>query len=188
MLHRFFRIQVQRREEYEPQRGFTAIELMVVVAILAVLTALALPSFTDMVKRYRVKRAVEDFVATIQLARVEGIKRGGNVVLRKSAMAGCTTPAGNDQWSCGWELFVDDNGNGARNAGEALLQASPAATGVEVKLSVQKTYLTFNRWGEANGMGVIGVTLQAADHIGDTTTYICVSGGGRVRTSREACL
>jgi len=187
MLHRYASIAVQRREEHGPQRGFTAIELMVVVAILAVLTALALPSFTDMVRRYRVRRAVEDLVATIYLARVEGIKRGGNVTLRKSTATGCTTSAGNPDWSCGWELFVDANGDGARNAGDTLLQTSPVPKGVNVTLSVQKASLSFNRWGEANNLGAFGVTLRATDPPGDTATYICVSGGGRIRQSSEAC-
>lgn len=189
MLHRFFRIQVQRREEYKPQRGFTAIELMVVVAILAILTALALPSFTDMVRRYRVKRAVEDIAATLQLAKVESIKRGGGVTLRKASSAGCSTSM-SQEWSCGWLIFLDTNSNGALNTGEITLLSSPPPKGVVVMATKNSmTYAKFDRWGQAGGVD-FGFIVQSDEgeksaplHL---TTAICLSSGGRIRILLES--
>ena len=59
--------------------GFTAIELMVVVAIVAILTALAAPSFATMVESWRVRLATEHLQSTLYYARSEAIKRGGRV-------------------------------------------------------------------------------------------------------------
>src|SRR5256885_11314686 len=66
------------------RKGFTTLELMVVVAILAILTALAAPSFTPLMERWRVRQVAEDLQATIYFARSEALKRGGNVTIAKA--------------------------------------------------------------------------------------------------------
>lgn len=64
-----------------PLRGFSLIELMVAVAILAILLALAVPSFQDMIQRNRVRTAAADLTTGLNLARAEAIKRGLSVSL-----------------------------------------------------------------------------------------------------------
>ena len=64
-------------------KGFTAIELMVVVAILAVLTTLAAPSFHLIIERWRVRQTVEGLQSTLQYARSEAVRRGGGVFIQK---------------------------------------------------------------------------------------------------------
>lgn len=59
-----------------PARGFTAIELLVTIAILAVLAALAAPSFTPSLERWRVMQATEQLKSTLYFARSEAIKQG----------------------------------------------------------------------------------------------------------------
>ena len=79
-----------------------------------------------MVSRYRVRTAVGDFTATIYFARSEAIQRGGGVVLRKATQAGCLAPEANN-WSCGWLVFADLNGNGTYDPNvDQLLQSTPA--------------------------------------------------------------
>ena len=158
--------------------GFTAIELLVVVVIVAVLATLALPSFNTVVSRYRVRTAVEDLTATIYLARSEAIRRGGGVVLRKVTVPGCTAPEPRD-WNCGWLVFVDRNGNGTFDKDDELLQSTPAPRGVDVRQTADESFMRLNRWGD---LGWFGTTIGpvGSDDVA-RKTVLCMSGGGRLR-------
>lgn len=95
--------------------GFTLVELMVTVAVLAILVALAAPSFANIIERNRLTGAANEAVAALQVARMEAIRRGSNTVLCPSTDgASC---AGND-WSR-VIVFVDDDGDGGVDSGPA---------------------------------------------------------------------
>jgi type IV fimbrial biogenesis protein FimT len=60
-------------------RGITMIELLVTIAIVAILAALGMPSYQDMVERNRLKQAVEALKSDLQWMRVEAIKQSCNL-------------------------------------------------------------------------------------------------------------
>ena len=60
-------------------QGFSALELMVVLALIAIFTALALPSFDGTLKRYRVDAAASSIASVLQFARSEAIRTGTEV-------------------------------------------------------------------------------------------------------------
>ncbi|MEJ8850501.1 GspH/FimT family pseudopilin [Variovorax rhizosphaerae] len=165
--------------------GFTVIELMMVVLVVAIVATLALPSFNAVVSRYRVRTAVEDVTATIYFARSEAIQRGGGVMVQKATEAGCTTPEASD-WSCGWLVFADRNGNKTVDNGE-LLQSTPRPRGVTVKLT--KKYVSsmgLNQWGESSA-GMIGVAISpSGDDDVALSNVLCLSGGGSLRELKGA--
>ncbi|MFT4267062.1 MAG: GspH/FimT family protein [Xenophilus sp.] len=180
MSHGHVRLHRQSREFRRPQSGFTAIEMMAAAAILAIVTSLALPSFADLVKRYRVRRAVEDFTAMLHLARVEGIQRGGGIVLARAAAADCA--ASGPEWSCGWRLFADADGDKAWRSGEEVIQHAAAPAGVRVT-TAQGAAIRFDRWGQAGGLGVLSFHFQSSAPAAGAVAQaqVCVSGGGRIR-------
>lgn len=77
-----------------PQRGFTLIELMTTIAVLAVLTMVALPAFQSFIANQRVRNASFDLMAALTLARSQAITQNGTVQLKKSGTA----------WNTGWTV------------------------------------------------------------------------------------
>jgi type IV fimbrial biogenesis protein FimT len=72
-------------------QGFTIIELIVTIAVLAILAAMAIPSFTDMMERQRLINATEAVYSDLQNARSEAVKRSQQIVV--SIQDGCITAA-----------------------------------------------------------------------------------------------
>jgi type IV fimbrial biogenesis protein FimT len=69
------------------QRGFTLVELMVAISVLGVLTALAVPSFTNMTNRNRLASQSNELLSAIQYARMEAIRSSGRVTFCGAATA-----------------------------------------------------------------------------------------------------
>lgn len=165
--------------------GFTAIELIVVVAIVAILTALAAPSFTPLVERWRVMQAVDGLQSSLYFARSEAIKRGGNVVIRKepSGANGCALAASNTDWDCGWFVFADTNGNGTLNTGEEVLQRFTTPANITVTRTGGGANIQLSRWGTIEG-AYLGFNIVPLDKsISDPAARgLCMSPAGRIRT------
>ncbi len=163
--------------------GFTAVELMVVVGIIAVLVALAGPSFTLMIESWRVRDATESLRSTMLFARSEAIKRGGGVAIHKLPNAGnCTSPNSNQDWDCGWVVCQDTNNNGACGASEPVLQRVETPARVQVTRTGGGASIKLNRWGLVDGTwpGFSLVPLDKnATHPG--ARGVCMSSGGRIR-------
>lgn len=165
-------------------KGFTAIELMVVVAILAVLTTLAAPGFTLIIERWRVRQTVEALQSTLQYARSEAVRRGGGVFIQKLPQGtnGCTLGEHHADWGCGWVVFVDRNGNRRWDPKEELQRFdTPART--LVTRSRSASIISVDRWGQMSGFMAMGFAIAPSP--GGITSAaakgICVSAGGRVR-------
>jgi type IV fimbrial biogenesis protein FimT len=169
------------------QLGFTAIELMVVVAIVAVLAALAAPSFTPLMERWRIRQSVDGLQSALYYARSEAIKRGGNVTIRKEASGanGCPLALNITDWDCGWFVFVDTNGNGALNAGEEVLQRFATPPKVQITRSASSEWIRFDRWGRANapfGFSLVPLDKSTSN---PASRGLCMSSGGRIRVSTD---
>ena len=86
------------------QRGFTIIEMMVALAVFAILVAIAVPSFKDATLRTNIKSVANELQASSYLARSEAIKRNGVVQLCSSTDGEtCDGTA----WKNGWIVFFD---------------------------------------------------------------------------------
>ncbi len=99
-------------------KGFTLLELMATMAVIAVGASLAIPSFTSMVKSSRLTSSSNDFIAALNGARNEAIRLSQRVVVCHS-INGSVCQTGT--WADGWIAFVDENNNGQRNGAEKIL-------------------------------------------------------------------
>ena len=164
--------------------GFTAIELMVVVSIVAILATLAAPSFTPLIENWRVRESSEQLQSTLHYARSEAIKRGGRVVIQKipNNTNGCTTASDTRAWDCGWIVCHDTNDNGTCNAAEPVLQRVESSAKVHVNRTGGGASIKLNRWGLVDGawLGFSLVPLEKpTTHPG--ARGVCMSSGGRIR-------
>lgn len=115
-------------------RGFTIIELMLVIVIMGILLALAAPTFQQMMERYRVRQAAEGLKASLYLARSEALKRGGNVIVDSSSGG----------WNYGWEIVCTGSGT---TCTDKIIQHVNAMPNVIVSASGNPTTIEFDRWG-----------------------------------------
>lgn len=130
-----------------PARGFTLVEAAVVVAVLAILATVAMPSMGRMVDSTRLATLSNDFLSSMYLARSEAIKRNRPVAMCKSSDGiECAASGG---WEQGWIVFHDPNNNGTADAGEAIVQrthALPAGFTLSGNQSVAR-YISFTPTG-----------------------------------------
>lgn len=79
------------------QKGFTLVELMIVVVIAAILASVAVPSFRSFIQGQAVKSAATDLHASFALARSEAVKRAARILV--------TSTSGG--WIMGWQVTTD---------------------------------------------------------------------------------
>ena len=106
--------------------GLTLIELLIAVVIFGILASFAVPNFSTFVRSSQRTAAYNNMAGTINLARLEAIKRSRVVVLCASSdLNSCQATTGAN-WNDGWLVFVDDDGDGVLDAGELILKREAA--------------------------------------------------------------
>jgi len=100
--------------------GFTLLELMLTLTVVAVIVGLAVPNFREFIQNSRLTGAANDLLASIQLARTEAIKRQRTVAVCASANPTDALPAC-DATFRGWVVWVDTNNDGVIGAAETVV-------------------------------------------------------------------
>jgi type IV fimbrial biogenesis protein FimT len=134
-----------------PRRGFTTLELFVVIAILLILAAIALPNLSGWARNQRLKGVARDLMSHFQFARLEAIKRSTTIALAFNPGPG---ELGN------YTVFVDD-GAGGGTAGNLIQDSEAEATLrraiMPFGVTLESTTFTADRAGyNARGFPVLG--------------------------------
>ncbi len=173
--------------------GVTLLELIVVIAIVGILAAIAVPSYVGVTTTNRIATEVNSFVSDLQFARSEAIKKGQSVTICSSTDG--STCSASVNWHTGWIVFSDDVGNGDRAAAEVLSRVRQTF----IVGTVNDTFIAsgstkaikFNREGFATLSATTTFTLHNSSNQADKTRCVEVSSVGRVTLRKEgqgACL
>ncbi|WP_341890539.1 GspH/FimT family pseudopilin [Variovorax sp. YR752] len=191
---------MRRRDSSRPaglrdQRGLTAVELMVTIAILAILIGLAAPSMSRFIVQWRLANAVNALTGSLRIARTEAIARARPVVvcqLAPGAAAACETAAGDKDLAAGWIVFVkndrDPKSADSLSEGDELLLRQDALPGI-AKITLNAARFVFLPNGLTNS-GATGIKFDAFGFETASTTpwarrTLCISKPGRIRHAAD---
>jgi type IV fimbrial biogenesis protein FimT len=145
---------MEHRSLQRLSRGLTLFELIVTMGIVAILLALAIPSYRYVTSANRVAAEVNALVGDLQFARSEAIKEGQNVVVCAANTAGNQCLGSGSTWTGGWIVFSDANPNQSVDAGETIFRVQSAFTGTDTLTSNNTiNWISFNREGFATASG-----------------------------------
>ena len=136
----------------EKQQGFTLIELMVVVALIAIIITLSTP-LSNLYKQNRVTSLEHEFVTSLNLARSSAVGTAASVsvCIRNLNPNDPNNPNPCDaagRWEQGWIVFNDPNANGQVDAGETILQQHDGFQAAGYTLGeIARTVVTYNASG-----------------------------------------
>ena len=151
-------------------RGFTVIEAMVVVAIIAIMAGFALPAMNQLIRTQKVRSISYDLFADLTYARAEAIARGHNV--------GIASRSGGSDWGTeGW--FIRD-----LTTGDQLRDQGPSAKGVS--FTSNSNSLVFQPTGRIAGN--ISFTVKPVETApDDQKRCIRITPSGRPNTTTGVC-
>jgi len=142
-------------------RGFTLIELMTVIAVMAIGSALAYPAFTGTIRSNRIATSANSVLAAFNLARSEAIRsnRAGGVCPSTTG----TSCDGTD-WNVGYLAYTDMDSSGSWTTGDTAIryfEGNRALSLTAVANGGGVSQIGFDRTGRTNQQTVL--TLKLAD-------------------------
>ncbi|MET0533461.1 MAG: GspH/FimT family pseudopilin [Steroidobacter sp.] len=172
--------------------GFTIIELMVTIAVVAVLLSIAVPAFGDLMRRNRIAAQTNTVIGALNYARAETATRGMPVSVcaaRNADRTSCVDAAETaTTWTNGWIVFTDRTGIAGQLDGMDQALQSGAMPMSDFTFTSSATYVRF-------GVGANGATERTLA-ITPINTSVCLSTGkrnitvartGRVNSTKSSC-
>lgn len=168
------------RSVLKKSSGFTLIELMIALAIMALLIALGVPSFVDWIRNIKIRSTAEAFTASLQTARTEAIKGNTTVFyqLTDTLTDACGVSSTGKNWVISLCPTAGKCGKGVNRAAQRkdYKCAANADDGTQLPLILAKGQLEGNNLSQLSILD--GKTWQG---------LMCFSGLGRINPSANLC-
>ena len=171
----------------ERNSAFTLVELLVALAIAALLAAMAVPTFHDWLGAYELANHAKHLAETMTRARTEAVRRGHRVNLCKSP--GLNRCADRGTWDAGFVVFVDVNRDGKVGADEAVLEVAGAAPrGITITANRPlDDYVSYTSLGQARMLnGALQMGTLTVCRSGQKALHVVLANSGRVRVEKTS--
>jgi type IV fimbrial biogenesis protein FimT len=179
--------------------GFTIIELMVTLAVVAVVVTVGVPAFTDFVRNQRATSQANDLLVALNFARSEAVKRGRSISVCATDNPGAAEPdcSGDNEWHDGWIVFLDVDAAGGASGPDGIrnpdgtapddrvLRIHEALDASTLTADGGATWIAFDREGLAPVRN--DFTLRPDGCSGTQVRSIDVQPTGRARVTTEDC-
>jgi len=164
-----------------PGKGFTALELVVAMAVAAILLSAGGPALRNYTWNQRMKAAMDTLQSDLKLARGRAISHNTQTVICPAASADDCSEL--TTWQDGWLVFADLNGDRRRQPGEPLIRRAGGIDLLDIRSSASRTYLRFYANGSAPGSNT---TIRFCDSRGASHAgAVIVSNSGRIRAQTD---
>jgi len=164
------------------QNGFSLIEVITTMAIAAIVLTISIPSFQSYIQNNRQAIAINELATALQLARNSAVSRRVRVTVCKSSDgSNCVMDGNASDWTQGWIIFADTNGDNTRDADEDILRVHGPIQG---NLTISGGHNTNDRISfSPNGLlASLNGTITYCDSRGnDHASALVISRAGRVR-------
>lgn len=162
------------------RNGFTLIDLILTLSIVSILISIALPNFSAQIKQAQVKTATNSLLEAINLTRTQAVMTNKRATIRKQ-----------NEWSEGWEIFIDADNDGIRDANEQLIKMQEKFNGIKIVTNRPITNnVSYIGTGESrSASGTSGGGFQAGTFTICPTAkgkgvQLILARGGRVRVAK----
>jgi len=157
--------------------GYSLVELLIGVAVIAVLAGLGASSYRDWIENTRIRSAAESIQNGLQIARAESVKRNAQVQFAFS---------GNSGWTVGCVVAVGDSDGDGVDECPATIQSRSQSEGSTANITVlttpaAQTSVVFSNLGSITPASFTSVDIDSTAVSGSRALRITVGVGGNIR-------